>query len=63
MGTGIMAAAIAGRNHAERAVRTWASATMRRLGADQPGRAVQGLAPDRLADVLPSSTARMRYGP
>lgn len=52
MGTAIMAAAIAGRNHSERAVRQWASETMRRLNADQPGLAVQGLEPERLADVL-----------
>lgn len=52
MGTGIMAAAIAGRNHSERAVRQWASATMQRLHADEPGLAVQGLEPAQLADVL-----------
>src|SRR5690606_9408989 len=52
MGTGIMAAAIAGRNHSDARVRTWASSTMRRLHADEPGRAVQGLSHQELADVL-----------
>ncbi|HEY8429516.1 MAG TPA: hypothetical protein VIL20_14120, partial [Sandaracinaceae bacterium] len=52
MGNDIMAAAIAGRNHSDRRVRQWASETMRRLGADDPGRAVQRLDPDQLADVL-----------
>lgn len=52
LGNDVMAAAIAGRGHADRDVRRWASDTMRRLGADDPGRAVQGLDPDQLGDVL-----------
>lgn len=52
MGSDIMAAAIAGRGHSDRDVRRWASDTMRRLGADDPGLAVQGLEADQLADVL-----------
>lgn len=52
LGNDVMAAAIAGRGHADRDVRRWASDTMRRLGADDPGRAVQGLDPDQLSDVL-----------
>lgn len=52
MGGGIMAAAIAGRNHPDAAVRAWASSTMRRLHADEPGLAVQELSHQELADVL-----------
>jgi hypothetical protein len=52
MGPRLMAAAIAGRNHPDRAVRGWSSATMERLHADNPGLAVQGLDHEVLADVL-----------
>jgi hypothetical protein len=52
MGPRMMAAAIAARNHDDRHVRAWATATMRRLGADDPGRAVQGLDHEVLADVI-----------
>lgn len=52
MGNDIMAAAIAGRSHSDRHVRRWASDTMRALGADEPGLAVQRLDVDQLADVL-----------
>ncbi len=52
MGGRIMAAAIAGRNHPDARVRAWASTTMRRLHADDPGLAVQELSHRELADVL-----------
>ncbi len=52
MGNRMMAAAIAGRNDSDRQVRDWSVATMRRMGADDPGRAVHGLAHGELADVL-----------
>lgn len=52
MGKKILAAAIAGRGHPDRVVRDWASATVRRLDAEEPGLAVQELEPATLADVL-----------
>jgi hypothetical protein len=52
MGPRIMAAAITARNHPDPRIRAWAIATMRRLHADEPGLAVQGLAHDVLPDVL-----------
>lgn len=52
MGSRMMAAAIAGRNHEDRQVRAWSTATMQRLGLEDPGRAVQGLDHEVLADVI-----------
>ncbi len=52
MGKAILAAAVVGRGESNRAVRDWASATLRRLDAEEPGLAVQQLEPAQLADVL-----------
>ena len=52
LGADAMAAALVAQRHEDAEVRSWARLMVERLGAVEPGRAIQGLTDAQLADVL-----------